>query len=114
MQKPPHEQVPLRASERAEFIAITRQLGRPPSSPDTDSAFGRWHRARLAFFAHLTLAALLLPVGLVAMAAALLVWWPLALLGAGLVTIGQAAIFELIRTRRNRRQFGTNSTERTN
>jgi hypothetical protein len=113
MKKPPHEQVPLRADERAEFIAITRELDRPPSNRNTGSAIGRWQRVRLAFFTHLALATLLLPIGLMAMAAALLVWWPLSLLGVGLVTVGQAAVFELIRSRHQRRRLGINPSERT-
>lgn len=112
MNRPSHERVNLKPTERAEFTAITRQLGSPPRDPATPSALGWRDRARVGFFTHLVAVAFLLPLGVAAMAAAVLVWWPLGLLGAGLVVIGQLALFELLRARHLRQRLRKQPTQR--
>ncbi len=105
MNRPSHERVNLKPTERAEFFAITQQLGPSPQNPATPSALGWRNRVRVVFYTHLAATAMLLPLGVAAMAVAILIWWPLGLLGAGLVVIGQLALFELLRAHHLRKRL---------
>lgn len=112
MNNPRHEQVRLRPTERAEFTAIARRFGPQPCDPPERPVLGWRNRARALFFSHLAACALLVPIGVAAMGAAVLVWWPLGLIGAGLVAIGLAATIELARARRFGRRVQSISTKR--
>ena len=114
MRSPNHERVVLRPTERAEFMAIVQRFGPEPKDPTNRSALGWVHRIRVLLFSHLYLNALLLPVGVAALIASVLVWWPLGLVAAALVIVGQIATFELVRARYLRRRLrATPSTKGT-
>ena len=105
MKSPFHERVILRPTERAEFMALARRFGPQPKEPTEHTTFSWMDRAKIFFFSHPVAAALLLPLGICAMAAAVIVGWPLGLVGAGLVIVGQVALFELVRAHRIRRRL---------
>lgn len=96
-----HDRVPLTATERAEFRSLTRRIGTPPSPSalSLDVPLSRGARYRIAAYAHLRRVALLAPIGAVVLILALMTWWPLGLVGAAMVAVGQWACYEIIRMR---------------
>jgi hypothetical protein len=100
--------VHLTKAERAEFQRLVRPLQAGP----TEAKLGLRTLIRVASWRHLTLAPLLLPIGLAIMVVGVVTWWPAGLAGAPLVAIGLYAGVERLTARHLRWRLGQRSKTR--
>lgn len=92
MDRPPRETIKLSQRERDQFQRLVSPLEADPS----ETKLSRRTVLRVAFWRHLAVATLLIPVGIAVMVVGVLTWWPVGLIGAPLVALGLIAGLELV------------------
>lgn len=97
-----HHWHPLSKREEVDFRELSDRLGPVPSAVPVERALGWPTRVRLAFWRHLALSALLVPIGIATLMVAVVTWWPIGLLGAPLIGVGELAVVSLLEVQRVR------------
>ncbi len=88
MDRPFRRPVTLTDEERRRFQELVSELGSGSDADEIRIRLGWPARLRMALLRRRSAMVLLLPIGLLVAAVAIVTWWPLGLVGAGLLGLG--------------------------